>query len=90
MIDPLQSSDYFGLRDIISVEKLFGARAHLGHRAILRNPYMAPYIFGTRQGIDIFDLEQTVELLFDALNFTAHVAYRGGIILFMIQHQQVR
>lgn len=90
MLDPLQSPDYFGLRDMVSVEQLFNVRAYLGHRSMLRNPYMTPYLFGTRQGIDIFDLEQTAELLFDALNFTAHIAYRGGIIVFMIQHRQVR
>ena len=90
MADPLQCPDYFSLRDVISVEGLFNARAHLGHRSLLRNPYMTPYIFGTRLEIDIFDLDQTAELLFDALNFTAHIAYRGGIILFMMQHQQVR
>ncbi|VDO03918.1 unnamed protein product [Rodentolepis nana] len=89
LIDPLQSPDYFGLRDIISVEQLLKARIHFGHKSLLRNPYMTPYLFGTRQGVDIFDLEQTAELLFDALNFTAHIAYRGGIILFMIQHQQM-
>nr|CDS31065.1 28S ribosomal protein S2 mitochondrial [Hymenolepis microstoma] len=89
LIDPLQSPDYFGLRDIISVEQLLKARVHFGHKSLLRNPYMTPYLFGTRQGVDIFDLEQTAELLFDALNFTAHIAYRGGIILFMIQHQQM-
>ncbi|KAM7539243.1 hypothetical protein Aperf_G00000052073 [Anoplocephala perfoliata] len=89
LADPLQSPDYFGLRETISVEQLFKIRAHLGHKSLLRNPYMTPYIFGTRQGIDILDLEQTAELFFDALNFTAHIAYRGGIILFMIQHQQM-
>lgn len=56
---------------------------------MLRNEYMAPYIFGCRQGIDIIDLDQTIFLLFDALNFTAHVAYRGGIILFVSQFPQV-
>lgn len=89
LVDPLQTPDYFSLRDMISVEQLFKFRAHLGHKSLLRNPYMTPYLFGTRQGIDILDLEQTAELFFDALNFTAHMAYRGGIILFMIQHQQV-
>ncbi|KAL5106115.1 28S ribosomal protein S2 mitochondrial [Taenia crassiceps] len=89
MLDPLLSPDYFGLRDMVSVEQLFNARAYLGHRSILRNPYMTPYLFGTRQGIDIFDLDQTAELLFDALNFAAHIAYRNGIILFMIQHKQM-
>ena len=31
----------------------------------------------------IIDLDQTAMLLRQALNFTAHVAYKGGIILFV-------
>ncbi|CAH8290580.1 unnamed protein product [Heterobilharzia americana] len=50
---------------------------------------MIPYIYGCRQGIDIIDLEQTNSLLFDALNFTAHIAYRQGIILFMYPYKQM-
>ncbi|BHF74684.1 28S ribosomal protein S2, mitochondrial [Sparganum proliferum] len=89
LADPLASPDYFGFRDYLSLEQLFKARVHLGHRSMLRNPYMTPYLFGCRQGIDIIDLDQTLELLFAALNFTAHIAYRGGIILFMTQHKQM-
>lgn len=50
---------------------------------------MSPYIFGTRQDIDIIDLEQTLPLLHDAMNFTAHIAYRGGIILFLSRNRQM-
>ena len=49
---------------------------------------MLPYIFGNRLGVDILDLDQTAPLLREALNFTAHVAYRGGIILFLSRHLQ--
>ncbi|CAL8093744.1 unnamed protein product [Calicophoron daubneyi] len=86
---PLDSPDYFSLRDIVTVRELFQARAHFGHRSVLRNEYMTPYIFGSRQGVDIIDLEQTRPLLFEALNFTAHIAYRKGIILFMGQNPQM-
>lgn len=44
---------------------------------------MEPYIFGCRLEQDIIDLEQTEAHLQLALNFTAHVAYRKGIILFV-------
>lgn len=50
---------------------------------------MQPYVFGTRLGCDIIDLEQTLPLLKDALNFTAHIAYRKGIILFLSRHLQL-
>ncbi|CAH8287403.1 unnamed protein product [Schistosoma mattheei] len=50
---------------------------------------MKPYIYGCRQGVDIIDLQQTCSLMFDALNFAAHIAYRQGIILFMYQNKQM-
>ena len=50
---------------------------------------MTPYIFGNRLGTDIIDIEQTVPLLQDALDVMAHVAYRGGIVLFLSRHLQV-
>lgn len=50
--------------------------------------FMEPYIFGSRLGQDIIDLEQTAAHLQLALNFMAHVAYRGGIILFVGRSRQ--
>lgn len=49
---------------------------------------MEPYLFGTRLDADIIDLEQTASHLQQALNFTAHVAYRGGIVLFVSRRRQ--
>jgi small subunit ribosomal protein S2 len=49
---------------------------------------MAPYIFGSRLGHLIIDLDQTVARLREALNFTAHIAFRGGIILFVNRSRQ--
>ena len=37
---------------------------------------MKPYLFGSRQGVDIIDLDKTKQHLFKALNFIAHMAYR--------------
>ncbi|XP_067660777.1 small ribosomal subunit protein uS2m-like [Haliotis asinina] len=84
----LQHHDYFGVRDLVTVRDMFKARVHFGHKEGLRDPYMAPYLFGNRLGIDIIDLDQTLTLFQDALNFTAHIAYRGGIILFLSRHRQ--
>lgn len=50
--------------------------------------FMEPYIFGNRLDQDIIDLEQTAAHLQLALNFTAHVAYRKGIILFISRNRQ--
>lgn len=49
---------------------------------------MEPYLYGCRLDQDIIDLDQTVEHLQLALNFTAHIAYRGGIILFVSRRRQ--
>ena len=49
---------------------------------------MEPYLYGCRLDQDIIDLDQTVEHLQLALNITAHVAYRGGIILFISRYRQ--
>lgn len=81
--DPLKFPDYFGVRKLFRIKDLFDARIHYGHTNGTLDPNMKPYIFGSRLGHLIFDLDKTAEMLQDALNFTAHIAYRGGIILFV-------
>lgn len=81
--DPLQHDDYFNVRHLVTMKDLYSNNAHFGHSEGCRNEYMKPYLFGSRSGTDIFDLEQTVPLFQDALNFTAHIAYRKGVILFV-------
>lgn len=46
------------------------------------------YILG-RFDVCIFDLDETAHLLRQALNFLAHIAYRGGIILFVVRQPQI-
>lgn len=49
---------------------------------------MKPYLFGCRLGVDIIDLDQTLPHFHCALNFMAHMAYRGGLFLFLTKSQQ--
>nr|SVE86312.1 EOG090X0B5N [Daphnia similis]SVE86940.1 EOG090X0B5N [Daphnia similis]SVE87564.1 EOG090X0B5N [Daphnia similis]SVE88194.1 EOG090X0B5N [Daphnia similis] len=86
--DPLRFPDYFGVRKLFRVKDLFDARVHYGHKDGTLDPNMKPYIFGSRLGHLIFDLDKTADMLQDALNFTAHIAYRGGIILFVSHFPQ--
>ncbi|XP_053427312.1 28S ribosomal protein S2, mitochondrial [Nycticebus coucang] len=86
--EPLKHSDFFQVKELFSVRSLFDARVHLGHKAGCRHRFMEPYIFGSRLDQDIIDLEQTAVHLQLALNFTAHVAYRKGIILFVSRNRQ--
>ena len=50
---------------------------------------MRPFIHGTRFDTCIFDLDETSLLLRQALNFMAHIAHRGGIILFIGRQPQM-
>ena len=49
---------------------------------------MKPYLFGSRLGQDIIDLEHTAKLLRTALSFTAHVTFRKGCVLFVTASRQ--
>ncbi|KAM5145896.1 small ribosomal subunit protein uS2m, partial [Mantella aurantiaca] len=86
--EPLKHPDFFNVKELLSVKALFDARVHLGHKKGCRHRLMEPYIFGCRLGQDIIDLDQTLEHLWLMLNFTAHIAYRKGIILFVSRRRQ--
>ena len=88
--DPmLAHRDYFGVNQLFTVEDLFRARVHLGHKVHSMETQMRPFIYGTRFGICILDLNETAVLLRQALNFLAHLAYRGGIVLFVARQPQM-
>ncbi len=70
------------------MEDLLKARVHLGHKTGLWNPLMKRFIHGSRAGLHILDLDHTLPLLHTALNVTAHIAYRGGIVLFINERPQ--
>lgn len=87
-IDPLKHPDYFQVSKLFTVKDLFDARVHFGHKEGTLDDRMRPFLYGSRLGHLIFDLDQTAELLRQALNFTAHVAYNSGIILFICRSAQ--
>lgn len=87
-IDPLQHPDYFHVHKLFTVKDLFDAKVHYGHKEGTLDDRMKPFLYGSRLGHLIFDLDQTAELLREALNFTAHVAYNNGIILFISRTPQ--
>uniref|UniRef100_A0A182WDX9 Small ribosomal subunit protein uS2m n=1 Tax=Anopheles minimus TaxID=112268 RepID=A0A182WDX9_9DIPT len=80
--DVLNHPDYFDVHKLFTVEDLFKARVHLGHKEGTLNDNMKGYLYGSRLGHCIIDLDKTVEYLRTALNVAAHIAYRDGIILF--------
>jgi small subunit ribosomal protein S2 len=66
-----------------TMRQLLEAGVHFGHQTHRWNPKMASYIYGTRNGIHIMDLSQTVPLLHQALNAITDVVAKGGRVLFV-------
>ncbi|MFT4256545.1 MAG: 30S ribosomal protein S2 [Pseudoxanthomonas sp.] len=67
----------------ITMRQMLEAGVHFGHQTRYWNPKMAPYIFGARGRIHIINLEKTVPLFNDAMNFISGVAQKRGTILFI-------
>ena len=65
----------------VSMKDMLEAGVHFGHQTRYWNPKMAPYIFGARNKIHIINLEQTVPLYNDALNFISSLAAKKGKVL---------
>ncbi len=61
---------------------------HFGHQAKNWHPKMKQYIFTTRAGVHIIDLEKTAEQLGKAADFVSSVASKGGSILFVTTKRQ--
>ncbi|MFB3102852.1 MAG: 30S ribosomal protein S2 [Alphaproteobacteria bacterium] len=66
-----------------TMRQLLEAGVHFGHHTRRWNPKMAQYIFGIRNKVHIIDLQQTVPMLYAALNTTRDVAAGGGRVLFV-------
>lgn len=84
----LNNPDYFHVHDLFTVKDLFDARVHYGHKLGSLDDRMKPYLYGHRLGHAIFDLDITADHLRKALNFAAHIAYKDGIIMFVLRQPQ--
>ena len=65
----------------VSMRQMLEAGAHYGHQTRYWNPKMAPYIFGARSKIHIINLEKTLPLYLESLNFIGRLAANGGKVL---------
>jgi small subunit ribosomal protein S2 len=65
------------------MRQMLEAGVHFGHQTRYWNPRMAPYIFGARGKIHIINLEKTLPLFTDAMNFISGLAQKRGSILFV-------
>lgn len=67
----------------VTMKDLLEAGVHFGHQTSRWNPKMKPYIFGSRNGIYIIDLQKTVGLVKEALTFVTSLGAQGKKILFV-------
>ncbi|MFP6890943.1 MAG: 30S ribosomal protein S2 [Nitrospinota bacterium] len=67
----------------VTLRGLLEAGAHFGHQTNRWNPKMKPYIFGARNGVYIIDLQKTLRLFKEALEFLKGVGANGGEVLFV-------
>ncbi len=65
------------------MRQMLEAGVHFGHQTRYWNPKMGAYIFGERSNIHIINLEKTLPLYNDAINFISSIASRGGKIMFV-------
>ena len=67
----------------ISIKQLLEAGVHFGHQTHRWNPKMKSYIFGERNGIHIIDLQKTIRLFKEAVDFVTEMSAQGKTILFV-------
>ena len=67
----------------VSMRQMLEAGVHFGHQTRYWNPKMASYLFGARNKIHIIDLEQTLPMFNDAMNYLGQVTANKGNILFV-------
>ena len=67
----------------VTMRQMLESGVHFGHQTRYWNPKMAPYIFGERGKIHIVNLEKTMPLFSDAMNYISSLVANGGTVLFV-------
>ncbi|MCK9379054.1 MAG: 30S ribosomal protein S2 [Candidatus Moranbacteria bacterium] len=88
------TSDFFADFDLgelkMSMEEMLKAGVHFGHNKARKDPRMEEYIYGTKKGVNIINLQATQENLERALAFIENIKKSGKKILFIGTKKQSR
>jgi small subunit ribosomal protein S2 len=76
--------------EIPSLRDMLAAGVHFGHKKARWNPKMVPYIFGTKNGVNIINLEKTREMLEAALIAVVDEINAGKNIVFVTSKRQAK
>jgi len=72
------------------MKQLLEAGVHFGHQTKRWNPKMKEYIFGQRNGIYIIDLQKSLKLFKNAIQFVYDLGLQGKAILFLGTKRQAQ
>ncbi len=67
----------------VSMRQMLEAGVHFGHQTRFWNPKMAPFIFGDRNKIHILNLEKSLPMFDEAMNFISKLVANRGRIMFV-------
>ena len=67
----------------VTMREMLEAGVHFGHQTRYWNPKMAHYIYGARNKIHIINLEESLPLFNDAVNFVSSLISKKGKVLFV-------
>ena len=67
----------------VSMRQMLEAGVHFGHQTRYWNPKMANFLFGSRNKIHIINLEKTLPMYNDAMNYLGQMAANKGTVLFV-------
>lgn len=65
----------------VNVKEMMDAAMHFGHQTHRWNPKMKPFLYGSKNGIHIFDLEKTAEAIDKAMEFLKQASGSGKTIM---------
>jgi small subunit ribosomal protein S2 len=65
------------------IQRLFNAGAHFGFKKSRRHPTVVPYLFTTKEGVDIFDLEKTAATVAEVKELLKQAGLAGKTVLFV-------
>ena len=65
------------------MRQMLEAGVHFGHQTRYWDPKMEPFIFGSRGKIHIINLEKTLPMMVDSLNFIGSIAAKRGSVIFV-------